>query len=287
MVDGGTAQQAKYDTGLSYNASTDELTVGSGALSWTLDASSSTTFALRDSAGTAELQVSNAGLVTATTFSGSGSSLTNLPAGQLTGTISSARLPVIPVTTGGTGAFIAPSTGGVIFAVSTSAYSSTAAGTAGQILQSDGTNAPTWVTNTGVWVLVRSRAAATALTSTGATGATGGSLSVGTFAQGDTIMMEVNSVSTVGATDNVPVVIFTLGAADTVPDSEGQTISFGQFRNSSTVYRHYVFKISHTTPTLYFDDAYLMTYTDSATASSILTESNFTLHIGRVWRLVQ
>ena len=37
--------------------------------------------------------VSSLGTVTATTFSGSGASLTNLPAGQLTGTIDSARLP--------------------------------------------------------------------------------------------------------------------------------------------------------------------------------------------------
>jgi hypothetical protein len=66
MVTSGTAQQAKYDTGLSYNASTDALTVGSGSLSWTLDASSATTFVLRDSAGTARLEVSNSGLLTQT-----------------------------------------------------------------------------------------------------------------------------------------------------------------------------------------------------------------------------
>jgi hypothetical protein len=94
MVTSGTAQQAKYDLGLSYNASTDALTVGSGSLSWTLDGSSGTTFALRDSAGTAELTVSNAGLVTATSFSGSGASLTSLNGSQITsGTISVDRLP--------------------------------------------------------------------------------------------------------------------------------------------------------------------------------------------------
>ena len=63
MVTDSTAQQAKYDTGLSYNANTDELTVGSGSLSWTLDGSSSTNFVLRDSAGTAEFTLSNTGTI--------------------------------------------------------------------------------------------------------------------------------------------------------------------------------------------------------------------------------
>jgi hypothetical protein len=44
--------------------------------------------------------VSSLGTVTATTFSGSGASLTNLPAGQLTGTIDSARVPIMSIGTG-------------------------------------------------------------------------------------------------------------------------------------------------------------------------------------------
>ena len=45
---------------------------------------------------------------------------------------------------GGTGSNTAPTQGGVIYATSTSAYASTAAGTANQILVSNGTSAPTW-----------------------------------------------------------------------------------------------------------------------------------------------
>jgi len=45
---------------------------------------------------------------------------------------------------GGTGTTTAPSQGGIIFGNSTTAYASTAAGTAGQVLQSNGASAPTW-----------------------------------------------------------------------------------------------------------------------------------------------
>lgn len=50
----------------------------------------------------------------------------------------------IGVTYGGTGTTTAPSQGGIIFGNSTTAYASTAAGTAGQVLQSNGASAPTW-----------------------------------------------------------------------------------------------------------------------------------------------
>lgn len=49
---------------------------------------------------------------------------------------------------GGTGTTTAPTQGGVIYASSTSAYASTAAGTSGQLLQSAGTGKPTWITAT-------------------------------------------------------------------------------------------------------------------------------------------
>jgi hypothetical protein len=51
----------------------------------------------------------------------------------------------IAVGYGGTGTATAPSQGGIIYASTTSAYASTAAGTSTQILQSNGTSAPTWV----------------------------------------------------------------------------------------------------------------------------------------------
>ena len=45
---------------------------------------------------------------------------------------------------GGTGTTTAPTKGGIIYASSTSAYASTAAGSAGQLLVSGGTSAPSW-----------------------------------------------------------------------------------------------------------------------------------------------
>lgn len=50
----------------------------------------------------------------------------------------------IAVTKGGTGTTTAPTKGGIIYGASTSAYASTAAGSSGQYLKSNGTNAPTW-----------------------------------------------------------------------------------------------------------------------------------------------
>ena len=41
------------------------------------------------------IKVGSAGVVTATTFSGSGASLTNLPAGNLTGTVADARISTL------------------------------------------------------------------------------------------------------------------------------------------------------------------------------------------------
>lgn len=51
---------------------------------------------------------------------------------------------LITIAQGGTGTGTAPTKGGVIYASSTSAYASTAAGTSGQFLKSNGANAPTW-----------------------------------------------------------------------------------------------------------------------------------------------
>lgn len=48
--------------------------------------------------------------------------------------------------TGGTGTSTAPTQGGVVYAASASGYASTAAGSSGQFLKSNGTSAPTWVT---------------------------------------------------------------------------------------------------------------------------------------------
>lgn len=54
----------------------------------------------------------------------------------------------IKVGYGGTGTTTSPTKGGIIYGASTSAYGCTAAGTSGQLLKSNGTNAPTWSTDT-------------------------------------------------------------------------------------------------------------------------------------------
>lgn len=77
------------------------------------------------------------------------------------GTISSGtwNASTIAVGRGGTGTTTAPTKGGVIYASSTSAYASTAAGTSGYLLQSGGGNAPSWInatnSNTGSTIVKR------------------------------------------------------------------------------------------------------------------------------------
>ena len=55
----------------------------------------------------------------------------------------------LPVANGGTGATTATVAGGVVYGSSTTAMASTAAGTAGQVLISNGASAPTWSSNIG------------------------------------------------------------------------------------------------------------------------------------------
>ena len=58
----------------------------------------------------------------------------------------------LPVGMGGTGTATAPTKGGVIYASSTSAYASTAAGSSGQVLISNGANAPSWTSQANLSV---------------------------------------------------------------------------------------------------------------------------------------
>jgi hypothetical protein len=55
---------------------------------------------------------------------------------------------ILPIANGGTNATATPTLGGVIVGTGT-AYSSTAAGTSGQVLTSNGASAPTWTTPSG------------------------------------------------------------------------------------------------------------------------------------------
>ena len=84
---------------------------------------------------------------------------------------SATAITAIGAAYGGTGTTTAPTQGGVIYASSNSAYASTGAGTAGQVLISGGSNAPTWhggftLTGSAAASYVASFAGTTAATST-------------------------------------------------------------------------------------------------------------------------
>lgn len=95
---------------------------------------------------TAGTITSNTNLITANTLN-NWKGTTNI---VTVGTISSGTWQgtSIKVGYGGTGTTTAPTKGGVIYASSTSAYASTAAGTSGYLLQSGGGNAPSWINAT-------------------------------------------------------------------------------------------------------------------------------------------
>jgi hypothetical protein len=93
--------------------------------------------------------------IIASTFGGTGNGFT-----EFTGPATSKKTFTLPnesatilttnaavtVAQGGTGTTTAPTAGGVIYATSTSAYASSSAGTAGQVLISKGSSAPVWAT---------------------------------------------------------------------------------------------------------------------------------------------
>ncbi|MDD3876264.1 MAG: hypothetical protein PHT69_06555 [Bacteroidales bacterium] len=71
---------------------------------------------------------------------------------------------VLPVANGGTGQSSTLNQGGVIYAQSSNAMASSATGTAGQVLKSNGTSAPAWSNNNGI-ITSTETSAITALTS--------------------------------------------------------------------------------------------------------------------------
>ncbi len=86
--------------------------------------------------------VPSTGTLSATKFSGSGASLTSLAASNISsGTLAIAR--------GGTNGSATPTQGGLAYGTGT-AYAFTSAGTSGQLLQSNGTSAPSWVSLSSV-----------------------------------------------------------------------------------------------------------------------------------------
>ncbi len=89
--------------------------------------------------------ISGSTITASTAFSGSGASLTNLPAGQLTGTISSSALPTVPVTKGGTG-LDTVTAGDILYANDSNSIAKLAKGSDGEYLRLD-SGLPDWHEN--------------------------------------------------------------------------------------------------------------------------------------------
>ncbi len=152
--------------------------------------------------------VNIAGVVTATTFSGSGASLTSLNANNIsTGTLAIAR--------GGTNGSATPTAGAVSYGTGT-AYAFTLAGTSGQILRSAGTGAPTWSTATFPTTTTANEILYSSSTNT-ITGIT-------------------TAVTAVLVSNNAAVPSFTSGTtANRVLRTDGTTVSFAQVALGSDV----------------------------------------------------
>jgi hypothetical protein len=131
---------------------------------------------LNSDSGALQYQAST-GTLSSTKFSGDGSALTYLPAGQLTGTIASAGLPTVPVNKGGTN-HISYTTGDIVYASGETTLSKLASsGHGSKVLgMNSGATAPEWVTVTGTGSVVKATAPSIvgtlAITGTGVTSLT-------------------------------------------------------------------------------------------------------------------
>ena len=148
VANGGTGQTSYTDgqiligntTGNTLAKST--LTAGSGVS--ITNGSGSITIAATGSGGTVT-SVGGTGTVNGITLTGTVTSSGNLTLG---GALSGVNLTTqvtgtLPIANGGTNATATPTNGGVTYGTGTS-YAFTSAGTAGQVLLSNGTSAPTW-----------------------------------------------------------------------------------------------------------------------------------------------
>ena len=139
---------------------------------------------------------------------------------------------ILPIANGGTNGTATPTAGGVIVGTGT-AYASTAAGTAGQLLTSNGTSAPTW------------QAAPVSLPSqTGNTGkyltTDGTTASWGTVSAGATLANDTSTASNLypifaAATSGVPTTVYTSNAKYLYKPSTGE-LQASVFNASNGIY---------------------------------------------------
>jgi hypothetical protein len=134
--------------------SSSDTAIGSGNQRWLLDSTTDTNLYFKSGATgsttaatlTAAGSLTIPGTMTAATFSGSGASLTSLPAGQLTGTIDAARLPTNTLV-GSSSSGVWVLTNGAIPVYSTAVgWYTQSVGTSTQVLGSNGST-PAWVAN--------------------------------------------------------------------------------------------------------------------------------------------
>lgn len=194
-------------TGKTYNAltltaATTGFTIAGGTTSKTLTVSNTLTLAGTD---------------TSTLNIGSGGTL-----GTAAFTASSAYEPAITtlaISKGGTGTGTAPTQWGIIYAASGTAYASTAAGTAGQLLQSNGTSAPTWVTAVS---LSANNAFTGANTFTNTTGQTFRATSTS-----DGIIIDGNGLGSTSLALTLTTAALTTSKTITFPDATGTVVTTG------------------------------------------------------------
>lgn len=139
-IAGGAANRIPYNTGAGATSFIVAPTVSSSFLQWTGSA-----FAWATAGAGTVTSVGGTGTVNGITLTGTVTSSGNLTLG---GTLSGVNLTTqvtgtLPIANGGTNATATPTGGGVSYGTGT-AYAFTAAGTAGQVLKSNGSSAPTW-----------------------------------------------------------------------------------------------------------------------------------------------
>jgi hypothetical protein len=180
----------------------------------------------------------------------------------------------LPVANGGTNA-TSVSQGGIIYGASTSAYASTAAGTSGQLLRSNGTSAPTW---TDSFVNISSFTSPTA-----SNGATGVTLSVNeTIAIGNKYAIEVSDDAT--STNNRRLLFWTQQTSSSTSAAAGQTFTFIARSISTTTTITYKFVIYRTGATSFgIINAYTHTL---GTGSSHAIATTTAIRVWRIFRVV-